>query len=434
MVPGPPFGLLAVSFAVRSRGSDFERNPWSDVVFGLRIVANTCTIYHMSSVVDLADEMVLTPTEFAAAMREHEQQAAALALSLRRLETSGEWAADGAVSIGAWLRDHCRMTSRLASTWIKQARFLDRFPAVADAALCGVLSAGQTDLLRRAAPPKLRHLLDEQQAAMVDNLAARDIAATDLYCKLWKQRAEAEVAETEPPTEPERALQLARADDGPWLLRGILPDATGVELQQAINTATTWEGESDTRTRTERSVDAFHDIIAFYNRNHTKNSTARNRPHVDLSIDASTLQGYLEMVNGNGHLLEHFTAQTMLCDCILHQVMRDNEHLPTGYGRARYTAPAHLFRQLAARDGGCRYPGCYRPVNYTETHHIFYWYNGGPTDADNLLLLCSRHHHHVHRHKIQVKLLPNGHVHFTWPDGTHRETQPRGAPPKRTGP
>ena len=63
------------------------RNPWSDVVFGLRIVANTCTIYHMSSVVDLADEMVLTPTEFAAAMREHEQQAAALALSLRRLET-----------------------------------------------------------------------------------------------------------------------------------------------------------------------------------------------------------------------------------------------------------------------------------------------------------------------------------------------------------
>ena len=42
------------------------------------------------------------------------------------------------------------MTSRLASTWIKQARFLDRFPAVADAALCGVLSAGQTDLLRRS--------------------------------------------------------------------------------------------------------------------------------------------------------------------------------------------------------------------------------------------------------------------------------------------
>ncbi len=388
----------------------------------------------MSSAAYLLDEVILTPAEFAAAMAEHERRGAVLALALRRLETSGEYAHQGAASIGSWLRDTCRMNIRQASGWVQQGRFLDRFSAVADAAVSSTLSAGQIDLLRRACPPRLRPVLDEQQQQMVQNLAVRDITDTDLYCRLWRQRAEAEVDEKAPPAEPDRAVHLTRAEDGVWLLNGALPDATGLELQQAINNAITWEGEGDTRSYPQRVSDAVHDISAFFNRNHTKPSTARNRPHVDLSIDASTLNGYLEMVNGNGHLLQHFTAQTMLCDCILHQVMRDNEHLPTGYGRARHTAPAHLFRQLAARDGGCRYPGCNRPANFTEAHHIHYWYYGGLTNADNLLLLCNRHHHVVHRQRISLKLLPNGHAHFEWPDGTHRETLPRGAPPQPNGP
>lgn len=388
----------------------------------------------MSSLIDSAEQILLTPHQFVAAMREHERQAALLALALRRIETSGEYAAEGAVSIGAWLRDQCRMTDRHAAGWISHGRFIDRYSAVAEAEVSGVLSHGQVDVMRRRCPSKLRPILDEQQDDMVANLSSRDITDTELFCHLWQQRAEAEVAETEPPAEPDRALHLTHADDGAFLLNGVLGEAAGVEFEQALTTADTWEGADDTRTRPQRMADALHDIAAFFNRNHDRNETKRRRPHVDLSIDFSTLDGYLEAVTGAGRLLHHCTTETFLCDCILHKVIRDGQTLPTSYGRATYTVPAHLFRQVAARDGGCRYPGCNRPVNYTEAHHIHYWEHGGYTDLDNLVLFCSRHHHLIHRQDIQVKLLPSAEVHFTWPDGKERTTHPRGAPPRRTGP
>ena len=53
----------------------------------------------MSGVVDFAEQIVLSPAELLAALSEHEQQAALLALATRRLEASGEWAFDGSVGL-----------------------------------------------------------------------------------------------------------------------------------------------------------------------------------------------------------------------------------------------------------------------------------------------------------------------------------------------
>ena len=48
---------------------------------------------------------------------------------------------------------------------------------------------------------------------------------------------------------------------------------------------------------------------------------------------------------------------------------------------------------LIARDGGCSFPGCDRPPEWCERHHIVEWSRGGKTDLDNLTLLCAYHHH-----------------------------------------
>jgi hypothetical protein len=112
----------------------------------------------------------------------------------------------------------------------------------------------------------------------------------------------------------------------------------------------------------------------------------------------------------------------------MHQILRD-QHIVLAYGRSRYTVPKLLFRSVAARDGGCRYPGCDRPVRFCDAHHIRHWRHGGNTDHDNLVLLCSRHHHHVHEQNLELKLLPDATVDITWPDGTQRTSRPRGRPP-----
>ena len=61
-----------------------------------------------------------------------------------------------------------------------------------------------------------------------------------------------------------------------------------------------------------------------------------------------------------------------------------------------------LSRALKARDGHCRWPGCERSASICDGHHLVHWINGGPTDLENLVLLCRRHHRMVHEGEWQL--------------------------------
>jgi hypothetical protein len=73
-------------------------------------------------------------------------------------------------------------------------------------------------------------------------------------------------------------------------------------------------------------------------------------------------------------------------------------------------------RALLARDGGCRFPGCVER-RYVEAHHVVHWIDLGPTDLDNLVLLCWRHHHSIHEGGYSIALSA-GAVTVWRPDGT----------------
>ncbi len=61
-------------------------------------------------------------------------------------------------------------------------------------------------------------------------------------------------------------------------------------------------------------------------------------------------------------------------------------------GRARRIATPTQTWALIARDGGCSFPGCDRPPELCQRHHLVPWVAGGLTDLDNLTLLCPYHH------------------------------------------
>jgi hypothetical protein len=67
-------------------------------------------------------------------------------------------------------------------------------------------------------------------------------------------------------------------------------------------------------------------------------------------------------------------------------------------------------KALEGRDRHRRWPGCSRPGSWCEAHHVVPWTRGGPTNPNNLLLLCSRHHVQVHEGRWQLLLHPDGHV------------------------
>ena len=98
-------------------------------------------------------------------------------------------------------------------------------------------------------------------------------------------------------------------------------------------------------------------------------------------------------------------------------------------GRASRTVPASLWTALVLRDGGCRHPGCDRPVHWCDAHHVIPYARGGGTSLTNLVLKCRRHHTLIHHPGWTETLDPDGTLHLTDPGGHAHTTQPPGPRP-----
>jgi hypothetical protein len=93
---------------------------------------------------------------------------------------------------------------------------------------------------------------------------------------------------------------------------------------------------------------------------------------------------------------------------------------PLDLGRStRVVTPAQRSA-LAVRDGGCVFPGCSRPLAWCEAHHLWHWLDGGPTDLDNLALVCRAHHRAVHEGGWRLIRGPDGQFTATPPYRRHR--------------
>jgi hypothetical protein len=197
-----------------------------------------------------------------------------LPLAVRRLDVSGGWAADGSVSMAAWLRANARMSSRDANRLVPRGRFLDRFTAIADAAVSRGLSAGQLDALASVYRAKHEPVLAEQQDELVDTLKVLSAGDTETACRVWAQYADAIVDEGQLPVEAERSWTMSRADDGVLVGRFVFDDAAATEVEKAVANALTFEGNDDTRDLGRRQGDAIFDVCAYDNR--TMTATGRH--------------------------------------------------------------------------------------------------------------------------------------------------------------
>ena len=94
----------------------------------------------------------------------------------------------------------------------------------------------------------------------------------------------------------------------------------------------------------------------------------------------------------------------------------------------RSATPAQ-WRALVARDRHCAFRGCTEPSKWCEAHHVEeYDRDHGPTDIDNLVLLCHHHHSLIHTNGWSAKMTPNQELHVTNPHGQvfcqHRHKPP----------
>ena len=100
--------------------------------------------------------------------------------------------------------------------------------------------------------------------------------------------------------------------------------------------------------------------------------------------------------------------ERLACEAELFGALFSRNGLPLWHGRRTRTVTPQQWRTLIARDRGCVL--CAAEPSHCHAHHIIPWTAPakGPTDIDNLVLVCNRHHHHIHQHNLTLTREPNG--------------------------
>ena len=119
-----------------------------------------------------------------------------------------------------------------------------------------------------------------------------------------------------------------------------------------------------------------------------------------VNIDGTAPIGGAAPVNGTGPPSPTTTepaptAAATARIAALAALLFDGPRIPLAVGRTSRTATPAQRKALAARDGGCIIPGCQIPAENCQSHHIQDWADGGPSDINNLALLCWTHHRQV---------------------------------------
>jgi hypothetical protein len=117
-----------------------------------------------------------------------------------------------------------------------------------------------------------------------------------------------------------------------------------------------------------------------------------------------------------GPVIHPETALRLACDCRLQSVLEGSDGHALGIGRTSRVVPRWLQRQLLYRDRGCLFPGCEAKA-FLHAHHIVHWVRGGPTELDNLGLLCPYHHKLVHEYRWWMVLDEPGTARWYRPSG-----------------
>ncbi|HEY8653427.1 MAG TPA: DUF222 domain-containing protein, partial [Dermatophilaceae bacterium] len=120
-----------------------------------------------------------------------------------------------------------------------------------------------------------------------------------------------------------------------------------------------------------------------------------------------------------GQVLSPQTVRKLGCDASIIPMVLGSQGQPLDVGRTKRLVTPALQAALWARDKGCTYPGCGRPPQWADAHHVKHWIDGGTTSLLNLALLCGyhppprsagryphvcsstrphRHHHRIRRH------------------------------------
>ena len=332
-----------------------------------------------------------------------------------------------------WIRHECRMTSHAAITALQVGEFEAQLPATLDAFLEGRIGFAHLGLMAQTAefaatrpepqPFDERALLPSAERDNVARFRTNCLHAEHAMHAASCVAAQADDVDW-------RRLRLRPGENGTLSLSGFLDAEGGMLLRTALEPLARRSGPDEYRNRDQRLADALVELVAHRLDTGAVPARASQRSHLQVTCSLETLQGLRGAAAGElegGAAIPDATVQRLACDATISRVILDAESAVIDVGRAQRVVPGSTRRALNVRDKGCRWPGCDRSASWTQAHHIVHWASGhGPTNVQNLVLLCHRHHWMVHEVGFQILRTDKDEV-LTVPP--HPDFQYRARPP-----
>lgn len=199
-------------------------------------------------------------------------------------------------------------------------------------------------------------------------------------------------------------------NDGMMHLRGELDPVTGAKLQRRlrkeaerlrrydVNTA-----GAEQRSLPQRLADALETLTAGCP---GKASVGRGGVSADVTIvqhlTAEGDKAFAEIAGGG--TIPQSVFEEHMCSARYRGAVFNSKGIPLWQGHAKSSVTEAQKAALIALYGACG--GCGAHHGLCDGHHIDPVSQGGPTDIDNLMLLCWECHGNVHRHGWRV--VPDG--------------------------
>ncbi|WNG93069.1 HNH endonuclease signature motif containing protein [Mycobacterium sp. ITM-2016-00318] len=212
----------------------------------------------------------------------------------------------------------------------------------------------------------------------------------------------------QPDPQPERQQSISKTSDGEsttW--RITLPKLDAAKFDAALQShqdalIAEWKRDHDDDRRSPNRPPIPGTMDAFLRLVETGwDADAARRPHgqhttVVAHVDVDQRAAALHL----GPLLTDAERRYLTCDATC-EVWFERAGQVIGAGRATRVINRRLRRALEHRHPSCAVPGC-GATRGLHAHHIRHWEDGGPTELDNLVLVCPYHHRQHHRGVITI--------------------------------
>lgn len=202
--------------------------------------------------------------------------------------------------------------------------------------------------------------------------------------------------------DPESAALVTSVFDGVTSPRRGGPrfvDASAAAHEQAVL--------DDPRSTEQLALDTFVQLLEIGATVEPEHMVGGRGPAVQVLVTLRDLLAGVGfgMIEGQTEPVSLATVDRHVCSLGTETVIFDEHGQPLNLEREQRLFTRSQRRALAARDGGCRFPGCDRPPSWTEAHHRKHWKRDrGRTNIENGILLCKHHHLLIHNNGWEITL------------------------------